>query len=269
MPESTSLVDRVILGASGREWTLPFDAVVHTGSTSPTFMGGLDRDVAAQTCAFLKRTTPKLFDEWRTAFINRHRLTENPNNNYYIKPVSACLADTTLLASVSLPTAEPAALRKAVAPPPTSVDVPEITPDHWYYKRHFNPGSYTAPTLHSESASLSEVRQDITSLHSYLTRYNELAHSTGGKELFEATTWAAFRAPYYSCMEMCIRDLQLPSHFLSMIHHGIGAHFAIGQEFIAWDQPTKSERHRELLDKTHEIFNTIAAMYREDFPRTQ
>jgi hypothetical protein len=143
--------------------------------------------------------------------------------------------------------------------------VPDISPDHWYYKRHFTVGSYRAPVALPDSEKVGEVAQDIASLRFYLGRYDSLARETTGQNLFEATTWALFRAPYFSCMEMCIRDLALPSHFLALIHHGIGAHLAIGQPYLSWNHRATSAAEQLCLQKTLEVFNCLTKLYREDF----
>jgi hypothetical protein len=159
----------------------------------------------------------------------------------------------------------PTPARAPTSPPPTKVDVPEIHPDHWYYKRHFTVGSYRAPVALPDSEKEGEVAQDIASLLYYLESYDALARETNGQKLFEATTWALFKAPYFSCMEMCIRDLALPSHFLALIHYGIGAHIAIGQPYLSWNHRTTSPEEQACLQTTQEVFNLVANLYRADF----
>ena len=264
MPKVKTLVDRATLGASGRLWTLPFDAVTYGDLRSVTFSGPVERDCAIVTCDFLKSADPKLFEEWRTAFI-KHSQTRSLHTSG--SPHTGCLVDPSMRRTERLLLSTPTHVCANPPPPPDKVDVPNISPEHWYYKRHFTVGSYRAPVHTPDSEKIDEVAQDIASLHFYLKRYDLLAHEMTGQRLFEATTWAVFKSPYYSCMEMCIRDLGLPSHFLALIHHGIGAHIAIGQPYLSWDHKAKTVEESHFLHKTHETFDLLAKLYREDFPK--
>lgn len=260
MPKLQSLVDRATLGASGRIWKLPFDAVAYGHTRSVSFNGPLEQDCAALACTLVRDADPKLFGEWRGAFLNsRSGSPQRPDSRS-----SSCLTSSTFTFPLS-PLMSSAPATPTASPPPTKVDVPDISPDHWYYKRHFTVGSYRAPVAVPDSEKIGEVAQDIASLRFYLGRYDSLARETTGQNLFEATTWALFRAPYFSCMEMCIRDLALPSHFLALIHHGIGAHLAIGQPYLSWNHRATSAAEQLCLQKTLEVFNCLTKLYREDF----
>jgi len=260
MPKLQSLVDRATLGASGRVWKLPFDAVTYESPRVVSFSGPLEQDCAALACEVVRAADPKLFQEWRTAFLNYRSLfphgTETASTEC-LRSAPPTFRFSPLMISESV--------MKTPSPPPQRVEVPDIDPSHWYYKRHFTPGSYRAPVPVPESEKVGEVAQDISSLRFYLKAYDALARETTGQNLFEATTWALFKAPYFSCMEMCIRDLSLPSHFLALIHHGIGAHFALGQPFLSWNHRSSSEAEQLCLEKTQAVFNRLAQLYCEDF----
>ena len=150
--------------------------------------------------------------------------------------------------------------------PPRAIELPSIDEHHWYYRRHFNIGNYVVDARDPKAASTIEAQQDVASLRHYLSRYDVLAKDTSGRHLFDATTWAAFRDTYFSCMEMCIKDLKLPSHFLALVHYGIGAHLAIGQQFSTWQYSPTSPQQTSLLQATHRVFSDIAEMYKQDFP---
>lgn len=267
LPRFTSLVDRATLGASGRIWTLPFDALTYNDSHLVSFTGPNERDCVALTCKLLRPANPTLHEEWRTAFIEHIKERRARITSASVSPSSECLINST--DHSKLVTLLPLRANVRVSPeaPPHHVEAPEIHADHWYYKRHFTHGSYTAPVAMPDSEKLSEVTQDISSLRYYLNAYDRLARETTGQHLFEATTWALFKAPYFSCMEMCIRDLKLPSHFLAFIHYGIGTHLAIGQPYLLWNQTTATTEEARCLAKTQEVFNLLAKLYTEDFPR--
>lgn len=67
-------------------------------------------------------------------------------------------------------------------------------------------------------------------------------------------------------MQMCLFDLHLPSSFMALVNHGIGAQLAIGQRFSAWNPWYLSEQDEPLLMTTREIFKGLTRLFVEDFP---
>jgi hypothetical protein len=263
-----SLVERISVGATSREWRLPFDARISPGSKSPTFIGPNESEVARNACEFLGTNAPQIFTPWKASYFAAYpeREAAATSARHFNLPVaSRALIEIEPKHELDKDTPSIISRRHPLAPP-RAIELPDITDQHWYYKRHFNIGNYVMGARDPHAASVIEAQQDVASLRHYLSRYDELAKNTTGQNLFEATTWAAFRAPYFSCMEMCIKDLQLPSHFLALIHYGIGAHLAIGQRFPTWNASNLPPQEDSFLKKTHAVFSAIAAMYREDFP---
>jgi hypothetical protein len=66
-------------------------------------------------------------------------------------------------------------------------------------------------------------------------------------------------------MELCVGELQIPSHFLSLIHYGIGLHF-MHEQSLPWDRKLwRNYSHKQLHETLKESFRELARLYREDF----
>jgi hypothetical protein len=262
VPPVDEYIQSATVGATGRVWALPFKALSVEYSSIPIFVGTSEMNTAANTRDFLARHAPaelaNLREELQKCIRTPHGEWLNATHRMLINPESC--------AHLVCPVNHTP--RPSEDPPPTRISMPTITPDHWYYRRHFNPGSYTAPTHYPEQASVTEVAQDIQSLTHYMTAYDTLAREPSGGHLFLATLGAAYRAPYYSCMQLC-GELRVPGHFLAMIHHGIGMHMLIGHAFTSMHPRNPSPAQESLRHVTDTIYERIVTYYREDFPGTR
>jgi hypothetical protein len=257
-----SRVDAPSFGASGREWKLPFSMAWVGNPHRVSFSGPNEYTVALATSIFIQAHAPTLFKEWKAAVIQA--FSTSHQRSYQPRGVRALLE---LYEIQEQDPGPPEQLRTSV-PRPTSVETPDITSTHWYYQRHCNVGNYIAHSRDPLRDSQIEVTQDIASLKFYLSQYDALAKSYSGEALLMATTWAQFRAPYFSCMQLCLTDLDLPAHFMSLINHGIGIHLATGQIFSSWQPRNLALEDKELLTTTQAVFEALARLYVEDFPQS-
>lgn len=141
---------------------------------------------------------------------------------------------------------------------PHEVIVPHLTEQHWAYQRHFNAGRQINSFDDYNEVSREEVRQDIGSIRRYLQEYARLATSYSGAQLFDATDTPKFTDPYYTCIDLCVFDCKLPSHFLALIHYGIGLQFL-------WRTGTTIVNRRHGEDTVVPLFDALTTLYVEDF----
>lgn len=141
---------------------------------------------------------------------------------------------------------------------PHEVALPHLTEEHWAYQRHFNPGRQRNFFDDYDEVSKAEVRQDIGSIRRYLREYDSLARSYTGAQLFEATDTPKFTDPYYTCIDLCVFDCKVPSHFLALIHYGIGLQFL-------WRMGTTRDARRHGEETILPVFDALARLYVEDF----
>ena len=257
---SQARIDAPSVGAYGREWKLPFSMAWHGDPHKVSFSGPDEYNVALSSSIFIRAHAPELFREWHAAVTRA--FSPSQQRRYQPRGVRALLE----LSDIHGQEPSPSEQFSASAPRPSSVEIPKIGSTHWYYQRHFNVGNNVAHSRDPIRDSELEVTQDIASLKLYLSQYDTLAKSYSGEALLMATTWAQFRAPYLSCMQLCLTDLCLPSHFISLINHGIGIHLATGQLFSSWRPRKIAQEDIELLFKTREVFDTAVKLYVEDFP---
>lgn len=268
LPDGTTLTDSVSIGRSGREWHLPIEAKLNRQNASTrcsaaqvTTYYGADT-IVRLTCEFLGKHAPetytKLYAELQNLFPTHSEFPE------------ACRAARDGIRPFKQPdhfdqtlqTHEQRSSYKASF----SIVVPEIGPDHWAYKRHATVGNYCTDKSGPRGELVSaEVQQDVASIKHYLTCYKALAEEVRGKTLWKATRHAAQRDPYFTCMEICIGELQTPSHFLSLVHYGMGLHMMY-ESSMAWKRRDFPKRvPQELISALKESFKTLAKLYREDF----
>ena len=141
---------------------------------------------------------------------------------------------------------------------PHEVIIPQLTEQHWAYQRHFNPGRQRNSFDEYNAASRDEVRQDIGSIRRYLQEYARLATTYSGAQLFDATDTPKFTDPYYTCIDLCVFDCKLPSHFLALIHYGIGLQFL-------WRTGSTRVDRRYGEDTIMPLFEALTTLYVEDF----
>jgi hypothetical protein len=146
---------------------------------------------------------------------------------------------------------------------PHEVTLPNLSEEHWAYQRHFNPGRQRNSFDDYNEVSSDEVRQDLGSIRRYLHEYDRLSKCYSGEQLFEATDTPKFTDPYYTCIDVCVFDRKLPSHFLALIHYGIGLQFL-------WRTGTTTAHRRHGEDTIMPLFDALTKLYREDFlpPKT-
>lgn len=160
---------------------------------------------------------------------------------------------------------------------PRHVEVPDIPTSHWAYDRHFNPGNGINYHLTEEAwnrASHDEASSDVASILSYISRYNELAHAYQPSALRDAVFFGSFRAPYSTCMQICIMELKLPSHFLALVHYGLGFQFLSGNSLGYWgpksaagltDPPERRLAEKTAFETSDRLFAEILRLYLKDF----
>ena len=259
VPPVDEFIQSATVGTTGRVWILPFQALSVEYSAIPIFVGSSEMSTAANTRDFLALHAPDELADLRDEF---QKFIRTPHGEW-LNATHRMLIDPDGCAHLMCPLQRTP--RPPEYPPPSQVSTPTITPDHWYYRRHFNPGSYAAPTHHPERSSINEVEQDISSLTHYMNAYDTLARQLSGKHLFAATLGAEYRTPYYSCMQMC-GELGVPGHFLAMIHHGIGIHMLIGQGFTFGRQHDLTSDQESLRRMADKMFEKVVTLYKEDFP---
>jgi hypothetical protein len=259
VPPVDEYIQSSTTGASGRLWILPFQALSVEYSSIPIFVGSSEMSTAANTRDFLALHAPADLANLRDEL---EKFLRTPNGEW-LTATHRMLIDPERCAHLVSPIQRTP--RPPESPPPSRIATPTITPDHWYYRRHFNPGSYTAPIKHPERASINEVEQDISSLTHYMNAYDTLAQHPSGTNLFAATLGAEYRAPYYSCMQLCA-ELGIPGHFLAMIHHGIGVHMLIGQGLTFDRRHDLTPEQESLCRSADTIFERVVTLYKEDFP---
>lgn len=147
------------------------------------------------------------------------------------------------------------------SPAPHEVTLPLLAEGHWAYQRHFNPGRQRNSFDDYEEVSRDEVRQDIGSIRRYLHEYDRLAKGYTGEQLYEATDTPKFTDPYYTCIDVCVFDCKLPSHFLALIHYGIGLQFL-------WRTGVTSVHRRFGEDTIMPLFDALTSLYVRDFSRS-
>jgi hypothetical protein len=149
---------------------------------------------------------------------------------------------------------------------PCTIRVPEISKSHWAYQRHYNAGNYiTAGSGEPQALAEAEARSDIRSILTYIERYKDLANEVTGKNLWKATHEPGFRDPYFTCMELCVGEAQVPSHMLALIHYGIGIQMMY-ELSLPW-HPAKrmDETRKQVIETCKDSFRALARLYREDF----
>ena len=264
----TVLTDAISVGRTGREWNLPFEAkfiqamISERSSAIEISKGPDETKLIRATCEFLRDYAPAKYSELHSClakFRPTHPTYPEAHRDARDKVVPSSPG------SVGLQR-DDGEQRELPQRAPFTMLIPEIDSEHWAYKRHRNVGNYcTTKSGERETLAEQEARQDVGAMTYYLTNYQTLANSVDGQKLWKATFEPGFRDPYYTCMELCVGEAQIPSHFLSLIHHGIALHMMY-ELSLPWDK-----KHRpkgvspELIDALKGCFEALARLYREDF----
>lgn len=135
-------------------------------------------------------------------------------------------------------------------PAPRDIELPTLDEKHWAWAAHYELGHGKSVSDNFARDCGWEANDDLGHIRYYLHLYKALAQDYSGSRL-EAATWAPqFRGSYYTCMDICLKDLQLPSHFIALIHYGI----AVQMVHIASSAPSALV-----------VLDRLVDMYREDF----
>ena len=268
MSGTTVLTDAVSVGRTGREWHLPFEAQfnqAHLSERSSAIEISKNPDetkLIRATCEFLRDHAPaeylvlhKLLSQFRPihpVYREAHREARDK-----VQPASPHVAtsQSDKLEDKNLPVRAPFTML-----------IPDIDAEHWAYKRHYNVGNYqTTKSGDRQTLSQQEATQDVGAMTYYLKKYNALAESVDGRKLWKATFEPGFRDPYYTCMELCVGEAQIPSHFLSLIHHGIALHMMYELSLPWKEKNIPKGVSPEFIDALRNAFEALARFYREDF----
>ena len=235
-------------GATERVWSMPY-ALERSASmdlTDPMLQANIREATCIQnTISFLGAHAPSVLRAWIDGMQGKLDEPYEP------------LIRTALEYNHAV---QPHEVRFDASPPPAphEVTLPNLNEDHWAYQRHFNPGRQRNSFDDYDEVSRDEVRQDIGSIRRYLQEYDRLAKRYTGEQLYEATDTPKFTDPYYTCIDVCVFDCKLPSHFLALIHYGIGLQFL-------WRTGTTSAHRRLGEDTIMPLFDALTSLYVEDF----
>lgn len=272
--QGVALTDSVTIGRTGREWRLYIEA--KKCSVSRDTPSGIDitrrvtdeATVVRDTCEFLRQHAPALYRELYDHLFKLRPV--DPNTPYKDEGNTAkrlARFDVKPLEQKDLSFAEDKS-EVLEGRGNTSFEVPKIKirKGHWARDVHDNTGNYTT----EKSGDRAELRRteresDIGSIKEYLKNYRKLARHVSGESLWLATYEPSFRDPYYTCMQLCIGEAQMPSHFLALIHYGIGLHMMYEQSLSWKKRDNPKSVPSALIDSLKDSFDTLARLYREDF----
>lgn len=274
VPVGTALTEPISVGRSGREWRLHLQA--HRVAISEDSPSGIEIKrffsdevvVIRQTCEFLREHAPSVYRDMYNLL--REVRPVDPNTPWS--------EDTFVKRRMARLLVEPAAreekgtdssgieTKETRRRAPFTFRDPKIDDDHWSIPVHHNPGNYTTRgSGKPEKLSDWELASDIESIRMYLSEYKKLSKDVSGRNVWSATYDPGFRDPYYTCMEIGIGEALLPSHFLSLVHYGIGIQLMY-ERSLEWEHRLNPKKiPRELIDSLKEGFRALARLYREDF----
>ena len=264
-----SVIDLHVLGATGRVWSMPVDLRL-SGPWNPTDPSlvttwrGLDEYyVSRVTCEFLREVSPVLYREWHSAAVGlakrvlSERVSHTKHGAHGLLETHPHEAVQRLFQQQPRPVPQPCRI---------SFEPPDLKPGHWLYERHSDAGNFVTRAV-GKAGRRAEAESDCESISEYLVNYKKLTEELTGKRLFEATKGVEFRDPYTSCIELCLLELKLPSHFMALIHVGIGVQLALGGKLKSWDGIGVSRADDDAYLTSKRIFREVARLWREDFAR--
>jgi hypothetical protein len=229
-----------IEGATGRVWSTPFEMTwgAITQNESPRLhFSANNGPVIRNTLRFLIHNAPDAIEPFM-AFMEQKEPRTYSWMSQYLKEETA---------------AGPVANADAVRSPlgaPRSFTLPTLDEHHWAYGMHYELGHGVSVYDDFKKDCQREALSDLGSMRWYIEKYNELAKSYTGEALERATDGAQFRDPYYTCMQICFKDMEIPEHFMALVHYGIGTFM------LTWGC------HK---DMTRPLYDRLVAMYTEDF----
>jgi hypothetical protein len=224
--------------------------------------------VVRQTCQFLRQHAPELYKEMYSHL--QHLRPVDPNTPWsedgIIKRRLARIGIEPLRRGERDATSAPRDIKDEGRKAPFTFRMPEIDEGHWAISVHHNPGNYmTTKSGDRKQLCDEELQSDMEAIRNYLSDYRKLAKEVTGRNVWKATYDPSFRDPYYTCMEICIGEAHTPSHFLALVHYGIGLHFMYEQTFEWEKRDNPKSVSPNLIDALKEGFRTLARLYREDF----
>jgi hypothetical protein len=274
VPSGTLLTDPISVGRSGREWHLHLQARrtipnrdCPSGIEIKRFFSD-ESTVVRQTCQFLRQHAPELYKEIHSHL--QHLRPVDPNTPWSEDGITkrrlARLRIEPLLEEERGATKMLKEPQDEGRKAPFTCRMPEIGEGHWAIPVHHNPGNYmTTKSGDRKEMSDEELQSDMEAIKNYLREYKKLAKEVSGRNVWRATYDPSFRDPYYTCMEICIGEARIPSHFLALVHYGIGLHFMYEQT-LEWEKRENPKSvSPNLIDALKESFRTLARLYREDF----
>jgi hypothetical protein len=243
------------LGRSGRVWSMPYPIVASETMNPSSPLLQIKPEISTtieNTFNFLKLNAPETLAQFARSLWS-----------------SLSRSNKTLLQAIldHGATQPPPFSRATVAPHPLlrTVEVPSIGEEHWAYRNHYELGHYKSVTDNFQEDCAREASSDISSILTYIRAYKALAENYTGPNLEAATAFALFRDPYYTCMALCVCEMQLPSHFLALIHHGIGLQFVlmsrVTTSYLKPSTPTRGLEEQSIA----EAFQILTSLYLEDF----
>ena len=242
-------------GRTGRIWSMPYPILACRDMNPSSPLLQINPEISGtiqNTCNFLKANTPEFLSRFTGVLWS-----------------SLSSSNQTLLTTILEygETQTPPLGRVAIAQSPLLqvIEVPSIGESHWAYLSHYELGHYVSVFDNYQEECSQEARSDVGSILGYLGAYKDLAHSYTGPNLEAATTSALYRDPYYTCMALCVCEMKVPSHFLALIHHGIGLQFMLMTRTPAWYLGAKAANPTVENQVIAEAFQALTSLYLEDF----
>ena len=264
----TVLTDSVSVGRTGRAWLLPFEAKLNRKNESPRSSAvhiskqPNEAALVRGTCEFLRQHSPA---EYAALYQQLH--THRPVHSEYPEEIRAVREKVKPSRAETFPVTDSVdRIEQRSRKSPCTVRVPMLGPNHWAYKRHFNVGNYcTAKSGDRQTLSEQEANRDSKVIVDYIKKYAVLAESVTDHNLWQATHQPSFRDPYFTCMELCVGEAQVPSHLLSLVHHGIALHMMYELSLPWKKRDIPKSAPPELISALKDAFRVLARLYQEDF----
>ena len=227
------------VGATGRIWSLPAPYQIPDSRGQLPQFSISNGSCVANLIRFLQAYEPALLSRWHGEVSS-------------LKEKHPGIVINAALQTIASEAALHVVPEKTAAHLPATVTVPTLNESHWSWSLHYELGHGKSVSDNYHEDCRNEALSDLGSMRFYLEKYRQLLHERSGERLKSATWAPLFNGPYQTCMEICLVDLKLPAHFISLIHHGIAVQFVHFSAFA----PTADA-----------VFSRLAEMHAEDFPR--
>lgn len=225
------------LGATGRIWSMPSSYGIPESPTHCSQFFPTNDSCIKGLLRFLDAYAPELASSWSSSL---HPVEDNHAKLVMSYNLSRIEHESPLHIVPERPS----------QPAPRDIKLPTLDRSHWAWGAHYELGHGKSTPDNLVQDCSWEAKDDLGHIGFYLKRYKELAREYCGSRL-EAATWAPqFRGPYFTCMDICVMDLRLPSHFIALVHYGI----AVQMIHIA-----------SSVESARPVLNRLTEMYCEDF----